>query len=116
MHWIGRQALHERMNQGFGNGSVGSSERDTTAATGKQAIQTSVPKYTGQQSCVNHGTSPSAKISWQAIPPIYRLAERVEHQKFGFGEVMKMEGSAHNPIATVKFELNGREKNHAELR
>jgi DNA helicase-2/ATP-dependent DNA helicase PcrA len=49
------------------------------------------------------------------------LAEgmKVEHQKFGFGEVLKMEGSAHNPIATIKFELNGEKKimlNYAKLR
>jgi DNA helicase-2/ATP-dependent DNA helicase PcrA len=45
--------------------------------------------------------------------------QKVEHQKFGFGEVVKMEGSAHNPIATVKFELNGEKKimlNYAKLR
>jgi DNA helicase-2/ATP-dependent DNA helicase PcrA len=45
--------------------------------------------------------------------------QKVEHQKFGFGEVIKMEGSAHNPIATVKFELNGEKKimlNYAKLR
>src|SRR5436189_5363993 len=36
--------------------------------------------------------------------------QKVEHQKFGFGEVMKMEGAAHNPIATVKFEHNGEKK------
>ena len=45
--------------------------------------------------------------------------QRVEHQKFGFGTVVKMEGSAHNPIATVKFELNGEKKimlNYAKLR
>ncbi len=45
--------------------------------------------------------------------------QRVEHQKFGFGEVIKMEGSAHNPVATVKFELNGEKKimlNYAKLR
>ena len=45
--------------------------------------------------------------------------QRVEHQKFGFGEVLKIEGSAHNPIATVRFELNGEKKimlNYARLR
>ncbi len=45
--------------------------------------------------------------------------QKVEHQKFGFGEVMKMEGAAHNPIATVKFEHNGEKKimlNYARLR
>ncbi len=45
--------------------------------------------------------------------------QKVEHQKFGFGEVKKMEGAAHNPIATVKFEHNGEKKimlNYAKLR
>lgn len=45
--------------------------------------------------------------------------QRVEHQKFGFGEVLKLEGSAHNPVATVKFEHNGEKKimlNYAKLR
>jgi DNA helicase II / ATP-dependent DNA helicase PcrA len=48
-----------------------------------------------------------------------QVGQRVEHQKFGFGDVVKMEGSAHNPIATVKFELNGEKKimlNYARLR
>jgi len=44
---------------------------------------------------------------------------KVEHQKFGFGEVVKMEGAAHNPIATIKFDQNGEKKimlNYAKLR
>ena len=48
-----------------------------------------------------------------------QAGDKVEHQKFGFGEVLKMEGSAHNPIATVKFEKNGEKKimlNYAKLR
>lgn len=47
------------------------------------------------------------------------VGNRVEHQKFGFGEVLKMEGSAHNPIATVLFDKNGEKKimlNYAKLR
>ena len=45
--------------------------------------------------------------------------QKVEHQKFGFGEVMKMEGAAHNPIATINFAHNGEKKimlNYAKLR
>ncbi len=45
--------------------------------------------------------------------------QKVEHQKFGFGEVIKMEGAAHNPVATVRFEHNGEKKimlNYAKLR
>ena len=48
-----------------------------------------------------------------------QTGQKIEHQKFGFGEVMKMEGAAHNPIATVKFEYNGEKKimlNYAKLR
>ena len=48
-----------------------------------------------------------------------QAGQKVEHQKFGFGEVLKMEGSAHNPVATVKFEHNGEKKimlNYAKLR
>jgi DNA helicase-2/ATP-dependent DNA helicase PcrA len=44
---------------------------------------------------------------------------KVEHQKFGYGTVAKMEGAAHNPIATVQFDLNGEKKimlNYAKLR
>ena len=45
--------------------------------------------------------------------------QKIEHQKFGFGEVTKLEGAAHNPIATVKFEYNGEKKimlNYAKLK
>ena len=45
--------------------------------------------------------------------------QKVEHMKFGFGEVIRMEGASHNPIATVRFEHNGDKKimlNYAKLR
>ena len=48
-----------------------------------------------------------------------QVGQKVEHQKFGFGEVTKKEGAAHNPIATIKFENNGEKKimlNYAKLR
>lgn len=48
-----------------------------------------------------------------------QAGQKVEHQKFGFGEVIKMEGAIHNPVATVKFEYNGEKKimlNYAKLR
>jgi len=48
-----------------------------------------------------------------------RVGQKVEHQKFGYGEVVSMEGSTHNPIATVKFQYNGEKKimlNYAKLR
>jgi DNA helicase-2/ATP-dependent DNA helicase PcrA len=48
-----------------------------------------------------------------------REGQKVEHQKFGFGEVIKMEGASHNPIATIRFERNGEKKimlQYAKLR
>jgi DNA helicase-2/ATP-dependent DNA helicase PcrA len=48
-----------------------------------------------------------------------REGQKVEHQKFGFGMVLKMEGAAHNPIATIQFDLNGEKKimlNYGKLR
>jgi DNA helicase-2/ATP-dependent DNA helicase PcrA len=43
---------------------------------------------------------------------------KVEHQKFGFGIIKTIEGSAHNPIANILFDLNGEKKimlNYAKL-
>jgi len=65
---------------------------------------------------VEHVPSPDFAASDSAN---IREGNKVEHQKFGFGEVIKLEGSAHNPIATVKFQLNGEKKimlNYAKLR
>ncbi len=48
-----------------------------------------------------------------------QAGQEVEHQKFGFGSVVKVEGSAHNPVATINFKLNGEKKimlNYAKLR
>ena len=48
-----------------------------------------------------------------------QVGQKIEHQRFGFGDVIKMEGAAHNPVATVKFENNGEKKimlNYAKVR
>lgn len=36
--------------------------------------------------------------------------QKVEHPRFGFGQVIKLEGAAHNPVATILFENNGEKK------
>lgn len=48
-----------------------------------------------------------------------QAGQEVEHQKFGFGRIVAIEGSNHNPIATIQFQLNGEKKimlNYAKLR
>ncbi|HUS00204.1 MAG TPA: UvrD-helicase domain-containing protein [Chitinophagaceae bacterium] len=82
------------------------------------------PRYTDKPSYV--GTA-AVKIKEHVPSPDFapsdtsnlQEGQKVEHQKFGFGDVIKMEGAAHNPIATVKFEHNGEKKimlNYAKLR
>jgi DNA helicase-2/ATP-dependent DNA helicase PcrA len=64
---------------------------------------------------VEHTPSPNFKAS---DPGELAVGQRVEHQKFGFGKVIKMEGATHNPIATIQFELNGEKKimlNYAKI-
>ncbi|MBD0331885.1 MAG: UvrD-helicase domain-containing protein [Chitinophagaceae bacterium] len=60
---------------------------------------------------------PSPNFSPSDISKL-EVGQRIEHQKFGFGEVIKLEGSQHNPVATIKFEVNGEKKimlNYAKL-
>jgi len=61
---------------------------------------------------------PSADFKASDISNL-QVGQKVEHQKFGFGEVIKKEGAAHNPVATIRFENNGEKKimlNYAKLR
>nr|MBA2745357.1 ATP-binding domain-containing protein [Flavisolibacter sp.] len=96
----------QRMQRGFGNAQQPAQERSfvSTLISGN-----------GKQKEVAHVPSPNF------TPSNIKALEagmRVEHQKFGFGAVIKMEGSAHNPVATIKFDQNGEKKimlNYAKL-
>jgi DNA helicase-2/ATP-dependent DNA helicase PcrA len=59
---------------------------------------------------VEHVPSDDFKASEASDLKDIQVGQKVEHHKFGFGEVTKMEGAAHNPVATVKFEHNGEKK------
>ncbi len=96
----------QRMHRGMGPAP------ERQARSSKPSYMPVAPK----QQTVNHVPStdfaPSDTSGLQA-------GQKVEHQKFGFGEVLKVEGSAHNPVATVQFEHNGEKKimlNYAKLR
>lgn len=80
--------------------------------TEKPAYLVSTPVIKIKEHIPTPGFAPSDTSNLQA-------GQKIEHQKFGFGEVIKMEGAAHNPVATVKFEHNGEKKimlNYAKLR
>jgi DNA helicase-2/ATP-dependent DNA helicase PcrA len=113
----GMPSASERM-RGWGNTSSGQFDRGgffgetkkTNDRPGYLPVQPSVPKPVAHQPSADFIPSDTSEL---------KAGQKVEHQKFGFGEVLKMEGAAHNPIATIKFDLNGEKKimlNYAKLR
>jgi DNA helicase II / ATP-dependent DNA helicase PcrA len=114
-------SAYERMNGGgFGSssGEAYQAEKRYGPPPGKKTSSTPIyiaPK-TATQKVVEH--KPSEDFAASDTSNL-QAGQKVEHQKFGFGEVIKMEGAAHNPIATVNFEHNGEKKimlNYAKLR
>jgi DNA helicase-2/ATP-dependent DNA helicase PcrA len=115
----------ERMNRGFsGGGGNAWGSRSSAAAQAEKRYgappgKPAAPSYVAPKPAnktVEHTPSPDFEASDTSN---LQAGQKVEHQKFGFGEVMKMEGAAHNPIATVNFEFNGEKKimlNYAKLR
>ena len=79
-------------------------EKRYGAPPGKKPSTSSYLTPTNRPQTIEHKPAPDFVASDTSN---LQEGQKVEHQKFGFGEVIKMEGSAHNPIATVKFEING---------
>jgi DNA helicase-2/ATP-dependent DNA helicase PcrA len=115
---FGGGSAFDRMRGGFGGGSTAmQAERQYGPPPAKKAERPSyMPAAPATPKVIEHTPSINFVPSdTSGLQP----GQKVEHQKFGFGEVLKMEGSAHNPIATVKFEHNGEKKimlNYAKLR
>ena len=71
-----------------------------------------VPPHT-----LNKNHIPSANFT-ACDPSALEAGTKIEHQKFGFGVIKEIEGSAHNPIAIILFDKNGEKKimlNYAKL-
>lgn len=109
----------ERMQRGvgFGNSAAGAEKKYGPPPSKKPNAK---PEYLPI-------TPPSAKVVEHKPSGDFvasdtsnlQAGQEVEHQKFGFGTVAKVEGSAHNPVATINFKLNGEKKimlNYAKLR
>jgi DNA helicase-2/ATP-dependent DNA helicase PcrA len=101
----------ERMNRGGfggsgGNGAGNASKEKSYVST---LANNSRPKEVAHVPSEDFVPSDITKLE---------VGQRVEHQKFGFGSVTKIEGSNHNPVATIQFETNGEKKimlNYAKL-
>lgn len=109
----------ERMNRGFastGYSDTAQAEKKYGAPPAKKEKPTVLSQIPPVQKVVQHIASANFEASDTTE---LQAGQRVEHQKFGFGTVAKMEGSAHNPVATINFENNGEKKimlNYAKLR
>ena len=109
-------SAYDRMHGG-GFGSAAQAERKYGPPPGakKEAKPSYVPPKPYMKT-IEHNPSPDFVASDTSA---LQVGQKVEHQKFGFGEITGMEGSEHNPIATVKFQYNGEKKimlNYAKLR
>jgi DNA helicase II / ATP-dependent DNA helicase PcrA len=106
--WANRSA-HNRLNRGYGSNDDSSTKSHEPS---KPSYISSTAKSPAPEHIPSLDFAPSDTTDLTA-------GDKVEHQKFGFGEVIRMEGSAHNPIATVNFKLGGEKKimlNYAKLR
>lgn len=95
----------ERMNRGFG----GNTDQKEKSFVSTLVSGNSRPKEVAHVPSPNFTPSDITKLE---------VGMKVEHQKFGFGEIIKLEGSNHNPVATIKFDANGEKKimlNYARL-
>ena len=110
----------DRMNGGAGWGSqkkaASNAEKKYGPPPGKKPASPSYLAPKPENKVVEH--IPSTDFQPSDISQL-ATGQRVEHQKFGFGEVIKIEGAAHNPMAFIKFDQNGEKKillNYARLR
>ena len=101
----------ERMHKGMGMPNAGNGNpggpKPKPSYMPAQPVAPKVREHTPSENFVASDTS-----NLQA-------GQQVEHQKFGFGIVLKVEGSGHNPIANIDFNQNGEKKimlNYAKLR
>lgn len=111
----------ERMQRGFGFGAGSNAaaaerkygpppSRKPSAKPEYLPVQPVAPKVVTHVPSANFVASDTSQL---------QAGQKVEHQKFGFGTVSSIEGSAHNPVATIVFEKNGEKKimlNYAKLR
>ncbi len=105
-----RGSAFERMGRGFENtgGSQGGlfAKKEPSKPSYAAPARPQTKEHTASTNFVPSNTADLAE------------GQKIEHQKFGFGVIAKMEGAAHNPIATINFELNGEKKimlNYAKL-
>ncbi len=109
-------SAYDRMHGGGFGGATAQAEHKYGPPPNKKETRPSYIPPKPYMKTIEHNPSPDFIASDTSG---LQAGQKVEHQKFGFGEVIKMEGSAVNPVATVRFQYNGEKKimlNYAKLR
>jgi DNA helicase-2/ATP-dependent DNA helicase PcrA len=106
-------SAYDRMQGGNNKSWIDPEKSSTKKAEGsKPSYLPVVPPHT-----LNKNHIPSANFT-ACDPSALEAGAKIEHQKFGFGVIKEIEGSAHNPIAIIIFDKNGEKKimlNYAKL-
>ncbi|MEP6583413.1 MAG: UvrD-helicase domain-containing protein [Ginsengibacter sp.] len=121
----------ERLDRSYAAGNMRNNQTshwnpfDTTKSSFARKAADERPRYVDKPAYINTATvikikehTPTEGFTASDTSNL-TAGQKIEHQKFGFGEVVTMEGAAHNPVATVRFEHNGEKKimlNYAKLR
>lgn len=107
----------QKMQRGFGNNDAAAAERKYGAPPAKKEQKR--PEYLPINPPVSKAAHHIPSKDFMASDTTdLQEGQKIEHQKFGFGLIKKIEGSAHNPIAIIQFEQNGEKKimlNYAKL-
>lgn len=106
-------SAYDRMQGGNNKSWIDPEKASSKKAEGsKPSYLPVVPPHT-----LNKNHIPSANFT-ACDPSALEAGNKIEHQKFGFGVIKEIEGSAHNPIAIILFDKNGEKKimlNYAKL-
>ncbi|MBO9591749.1 MAG: UvrD-helicase domain-containing protein [Niabella sp.] len=111
-------SVYERMNGG--GWSTGKSALSAEKKYGPPPAKKTTPEYLGPKPEAKKVVEHTPSVDFQASDTNdIAVGQKVEHQKFGFGEVLKLEGSQHNRMAIIRFDVNGEKKillNYARLK
>ena len=120
--------IHEMPEEHIDKSSSGGGARNQSSGWGSaydrmhggtKTTEPSKPRYLPVVAphTLNENHIPSANFT-PCDPSALEACNKIEHQKFGFGVIKEIEGSAHNPIAIILFDKNGEKKimlNYAKL-
>lgn len=105
---FGGASAFDRMHGGWNNAAK-DAENKYGPPPGKASKST--PGYLPPKPVVNKSVTHTPTDDFVANDPAQlKAGMRIEHLRFGFGLIESIEGSAHNPIATIQFDQNGEKK------